>query len=268
MMERLARQAAGTKGSTLDPIGRDLPRLVTVPLKAIEPDPAQPRKDLGTIQDLALSIRAHGLLQPIIVEAVDADRFRILAGERRFAACRELQLESVPCIVRTTAEHSRLALQLIENLHRKDLHPLEVAQAYQRLMEEFGLTQRELAQEVGKSLSSVNETLRLLNLPPEVQADVRTSEQTSKAVLLEISKAPEPETQREMWQQAREGKLTTRTARKAKRTGNPPKPRPQSMTIELEEATVTVRFKSGEATSERVRVVLATARAQASDLRE
>lgn len=190
--ERLARQAAGLNGSGLDPFWHQPPQLASIPLSAIDRDPTQPRRDLGELHDLALSIHEHGLLQPIIVEALPGDRFRILAGERRFAACRELGMDAMPCIVRTVAEQSRLVLQLIENLHRKNLHPLEVAQAYQRLLGEFGLTQRELAQRVGKSLSTVNEALRLLDLDPEVLADVRTSEQASQALLLEITKTRNP----------------------------------------------------------------------------
>jgi ParB family chromosome partitioning protein len=254
--ERLARQAAGTNGSTLDPLRREQPQLASIPLSAIERDPTQPRQDLGDLQDLALSIREHGLLQPIVVEALPGDRFRILAGERRFAACRELGLEAIPCLVRTAAEHSRLVLQLIENLHRKDLHPLEVAQAYRRLVSEFGLTQRELAQRVGQSLSAVNESLRLLDLDPEVLADVRTSEHASKAVLLEITRAPGPEAQRALWQQAKAGQLTRRSAREAKANGQPSKPHHDTKTIKWGQATVTVRFLTGEATPERVREVL------------
>ena len=256
LKDRLARQAAGNTALSFDPTGGDEPQLVAVPIRLIDPDPKQPRKDLGDLTDLAMSIREHGLLQPLIVEAVDGGRYRILAGERRFAACRSLGMETVPSIVRTVAEQSRLVLQLIENLQRKDLHPVEVAQAYQRLMSEFNLTQRDLARRVGKSLTTVNESLRILEVPPDVLADVRTSEHGSKSVLIEIAKAPEPETQRALWQQAKDGHLTARDTRDAKRKAKGKLPRKPAISISLPDATVTVRFKQGDATQERVRTAL------------
>src|SRR5271157_2053158 len=155
LRDRLARQAAGAVQLDFDPIGRDEPKLVTLPLRLIDPDPRQPRKNPGDLADLALSIREHGVLQPLIVEAVDGGRYRLLTGERRFRACCNLGLESAPCLVRTVVEQSRLALQLIENLHRKDLHPLEEAEALKRLIDEFNLTQRDLSRRLGESLSSI-----------------------------------------------------------------------------------------------------------------
>ena len=254
LKDRLARQAAGETQLNFDPTGRDEPQLVSVPLRLIDPDPHQPRQNLGDLADLALSIREHGVLQPIIVEAKDGGRYQVLTGERRFAACRSLGMETAPCLVRTVVEQSRLALQLIENLHRQDLHPLDEAQAFQRLMDEFNLTQRDLARRLGKSLSSINETLRLLELVPGVLADVRTSEHASKSVLLEIAKEADPLRQQELWKQAQAGQLTVRQAR----TGKDPagQPRAAVCKISLAEATVVVRFKAGQGTPERVRAAL------------
>lgn len=262
LKDRLARQAAGNAALSFDPSGRDEPQLLTVPLRLIDPDPDQPRKDLGDITDLAMSIREHGLLQPLIVEPADGGRYRILAGERRFAGCRSLKLESVPCIVRTVAEQSRLALQLIENLHRKDLHPLEQARAFKRLQDEFNLDQKALAKHLGIAPSSISETLRLLDLSPDVLADVRTSEEVSKSVMLELAKTPEPEAQRELWQRAKEGKLTTRQARAAKQRVKGVKPHQATATFRLPDATVTVSFKQGGVTRDRVKAALAQALAQ------
>ena len=262
LKDRLARQVAGDAQLSFDPTGRDEPRLATLPLSLIDPDPEQPRRDPGDLADLALSIREHGVLQPLIVEAGAGGRYRLLTGERRFTACRSLGLETAPCLVRTVAEHARLALQLIENVQRKDLHPLEEAAAYKRLMDQFNLSQRDLARRVGKSVSSINETLRLLDLQPDLLAGVRTSEHANKSVLLEITKEPDPVRQRQLWTQAQAGQLTVRQARTPKAERPPAKPRAGVVTLQVTEASVVIRFASGEATPERVRAALAEALAQ------
>ena len=256
LKDRLARQASGDVHFTFDPAGRDEPHLISLSLGLIDTDPNQPRKDLGQLADLALSIREHGVVQPLIVEAVDGGRYRLVAGERRLAACRSLGLETAPCLVRMVAEQSRLALQLIENLHRKNLNPIEEARAFQHLIDEFGLTQRNLALRVGKSVSSISETLRILDLSPELLAEVRTSEIASRSVLLEIAKETDPERQRELWVQAQAGQLTVRKARTTKRESPTKVNHSVARKIEINEATVVVRFMSGEASRERVTAAL------------
>ena len=261
--ERLPGQSSGTSLLSFAAAEFGEPQLVTLPLTAIDPDPNQPRRTLGDLTDLALSIRQHGLLNPIIVEVAAAGRYRILAGERRFSACKSLGLDKVICIVRTVEEQSRLALQLIENMHRKDLSPVEEAQGMRRLMEEFNLTQRDLAQRVGKSLGAVNQTLRILDLDPELLAGVQTSEPMSKSVLLEIAKEADPQRQRELWEQAQAGRLTVREARTSKPRGSVSKA--HTVTIALPAATVVVRFASGEPTSEQVAEVLRGAVAKVTE---
>jgi len=260
LKDRLARQASGNSLLAFDPTGRDEPQLATLPVSLIDPDPNQPRRTLGDLTDLALSIREHGLLNPIIVEAAAAGRYRILAGERRFSACRSLGRETVTCIVRSVEEQSRLALQLIENMHRKDLSPVEEARGMRRLMEEFNLSQRDLAQRVGKSVGAVNQTLRILDLDPAILADLQTSEHASKSVLLEIAKEADPLKQRDLAAQAQAGHLTVREARASKPKDGPAKPGP--VTIKLPDATVVVRFTRGEPTPERAAEVLRAAIAE------
>ena len=254
--ELMLRKASGTTHAPLAPTAGQEPRLVTIPLGLLDPDPDQTRKDLGNLQELESSIGTHGLLQPIIVEPVEGGRYRILAGERRFTACRNLQWKTVPCIVRTVAEQSRLELRLMENVQRQDLHPVEVAQAYRRLMSEFNLTQRDLAQRMGKSVANVNQALRLLDLAPDVLADVQTSEHASKSALLELAKMPEPEAQRELWEQMKEGKVTARQARSAKDQAKGGPSRQTTVTIALPDAMISVRFMNGKATDERLKSVL------------
>jgi len=252
LKERLARQASGDSDLGFDPLGMDESRLVSIKVELIEPDPNQPRKNLGDVSELAVSIREHGVINPLIVEVAGSGRYRIIAGERRFAACRSLGLQTVPCIVRTVAEQSRLTLQLIENLQRKDLHPVEEARAFKRLMDEFNLTQRELAQRLGKSLAAVNQTLRILDLKAEVLSDVQTSELASKSVLLEIAKESDPARQQALWKQAQTGELTVRKARSGKRSVSPARQTAAKATIELAEAKIAIRFRAGKATPDRV----------------
>ncbi|MCX6930765.1 MAG: ParB/RepB/Spo0J family partition protein, partial [Verrucomicrobia bacterium] len=256
LKERLARQAKGGSQLNFDPAFQDEPRLVFVPLNCLEPDPQQPRKNLGDLTELAASIREQGLIQPLIVEAIALGRYRLIAGERRWAASRQVGLETVPCLVRTVAEHARVAVQLIENLHRQNLHPLEEAQAFQRLMTEFNLTQRDLAQRLGKSLTSVNETLRLLELSPALWTDVRTSEQISKSVLLEIAKERDEVTQRALLDKAQAGQLTVREARTQQLDRPPDSKRPTSYTMTVADAQVVIRFQHGKPTPERVKAAL------------
>jgi ParB family chromosome partitioning protein len=229
-----------------DPLGEREPRLAQIRVKEIERDPTQPRKDMGDLSGLQASIAAHGVLEPVIVSPLDEERYLLIAGERRLTAATLLGLPTVPAIIRTVEEHERLEIQLVENLHRKDLNPVEEAMAYRRLMDEFGLTQRDLAQRVGKSVAVINETLRILGLPEEVLAAVRTSEHATKSLLLEIAKQPEVEDQIGLWQQAQRGQLTVKKARERKlRDRKSPPPR---CDIYLATATVTVQFKTEPAT--------------------
>lgn len=235
-----------------DPLSEDAPVLAMLPVRSIEPDVNQPRKQLGDLADLALSIRENGLVQPIVVEPVAGGRYRILAGARRHAACASIGLQEMPCIVRTVEAQSRLELQLIENLHRKDLSPLEEAEAFKRLMVEFNLTQRDLARRLGKSLTSVNETLRILDIPPELLEDVRTSEQASKSVLLEIAKQPDLESQKAAIELAKQGNLPVSQARERKKGGQSKKGGKVACTIDLGEALVSIRFRDGDSSDQRI----------------
>jgi ParB family transcriptional regulator, chromosome partitioning protein len=145
----------------------------TVAIDAIRPNPYQPRTDWDNeqLRELADSIRTHGLIQPLIVSlGRHADSYVLIAGERRLRAAKLAGLDSVPVVVKDVAPQAMLELALVENLVRSDLSPLEEAQAYRQLIEEFGLTQAAVAERVGRSRVSVTNTLRLLNSPDEIQA--------------------------------------------------------------------------------------------------
>lgn len=148
-----------------------------VAVDAIVPNPRQPRQtqDPDALQELADSIREHGLIQPLIVTAATPDQqatgvqYQLIAGERRWAAARLASLTTVPVIVKEATPQQMLELALVENIQRADLNPLEEAAAYQQLIDEFGLTQEEVAARVGKSRVSVANVVRLLRLPDEVK---------------------------------------------------------------------------------------------------
>ena len=138
----------------------------------MQPGKYQPRTrmDEGALQELAASIRAQGLMQPILVRRVaEPDRYEIIAGERRFRASRIAGLEEVPVLVKDVADEAAAAMALIENIQREDLNPLEEAQGIMRLVREFNFTHEQAAESVGRSRSAVSNLLRLLNLAQPVQ---------------------------------------------------------------------------------------------------
>lgn len=153
--------------------------LLDVALDQIEVNPNQPRKvfDFTALDELAASIKASGVIQPIIVRRVGG-AYQLIAGERRWRAARQAGLDRIPAIVREATDAQSIELALVENLLREDLNPIEAAQAYQKLLAEFGWTQEELAQRIGKDRTSIANCLRLLRLPEEIQADLRSGRLT------------------------------------------------------------------------------------------
>ena len=145
-------------------------RIETLPLREIEPDPAQPRKtfDEETLAELAASISEHGLLQPIAVRPHGVDRYLIVAGERRWRACRMAGLTEAPVVVKDVTDEQAMELALVENLQREDLDPVEEALGIRELMTRCDLTQEQAARKLGKSRSALANSLRLLNLPETV----------------------------------------------------------------------------------------------------
>lgn len=145
-------------------------RIINIPVGKVKASPMQPRSDFDhdSLEDLTNSIKEHGIIQPLIVAAA-GDGYQVIAGERRLRAASLLGLETVPAVVRDIKEQQKLELALVENLQRQDLNPVEQAVAYQRLIDEFNVTQEEVAQRVGKNRSVIANTIRLLTLPTEIQ---------------------------------------------------------------------------------------------------
>ncbi len=145
-----------------------------VPTDSITPNPKQPRQvfDEDALAELEFSIKEFGLMQPIVVRALPDDQFELVMGERRWRASQRAGLETIPAIVRETADDDMLRNALLENIHRVQLNPLEEAAAYQQLLEEFGVTHEELANRIGRSRPAITNMIRLLKLPLPVQRRV------------------------------------------------------------------------------------------------
>ena len=153
----------------------------SLPIYKVEPNPDQPRKDFDPeeLENLAESIRVHGLIQPLTVREIPTGYYQIIAGERRWRAARLAKLSEVPVVVIDADDRKAMELALIENLQRQDLNPVEEALGYKSLMEDYGLTQEEAASRVGKSRPAVANALRLLSLNPEVLELVRSGSLTA-----------------------------------------------------------------------------------------
>jgi ParB family chromosome partitioning protein len=166
--------------------------------KLIDPNPEQPRTEFepAALEELAASIRTHGILQPLVVTA-KGDRYELIAGERRLRASKLAALKTVPVIVRSYDAQQKLELAIIENLQRADLNPIETATAYRKLMDQFGLTNEQVGQRVGKDRSTVANTMRLLGLPLEAKRAVSAG-QLSEGHARVILSLNEPEKQQEL----------------------------------------------------------------------
>lgn len=154
--------------------------VLSLPVHEIEPNPDQPRRDFSEeeINPLADSIKRQGLLQPVLVRRVEEGRYQLVAGERRWRAATRAGFERIPAIVRDATDEEMLPLALVENLLREDLNPIEEARAYKDLSESAGWTQEEVAKRMGRGRVHVANTVRLLNLPPSLQKEVRAGNLT------------------------------------------------------------------------------------------
>ncbi len=192
--------------------GKFGPRAVFVcAIERVAPRRDQPRRDYDAeaLTELAATIAAHGIIQPIVVRKVGADAFEIIAGERRWRAAQRAGLKEVPVVVKDVTPDKAFEMALVENLQREDLNPMEVAEAYQRLLDDHGSTQTDLAKSVGKSRVAVTNALRLLKLPEKVHALLRAgaiSEGHGRALL----GAPDDQTMITVANQAARGHLSVR----------------------------------------------------------
>jgi ParB family transcriptional regulator, chromosome partitioning protein len=209
--------------SLAERFGESLGRFISI--EEIETNPAQPRTSVGDLRELVRSIEAKGVLEPLLVRQIPGGRFRIIAGERRFRAAMEAGLAEVPCIELDVSESEVLEIALIENLHRKDLHPFEEAEGYSGLAERHGYTQQQVADAIGKSRVSVTEAMSLLDIPEDLREECRRAD-ISKSVLLEVARLKDPEKMREAIARAAAGS-TRDDLRAQKKEGEPDSRRPR-----------------------------------------
>ncbi len=169
-----AREDAETASAEPELVAVPGTRLIEIDPHEIVPNPRQPRLhfDADDLAELVHSVREFGVLQPVVVRTNDEGKYELIMGERRTRAAREAGLTAIPAILRETAEEDLLRDALLENLHRSELNPLEEASAYQQLLEDFGITQEELARRIGRSRPQISNTIRLLRLPVPVQQRV------------------------------------------------------------------------------------------------
>jgi ParB family transcriptional regulator, chromosome partitioning protein len=179
----MTRHAGLGRGlSALIPAGGELGDAYReIPLDRISPNPRQPRSsfDEAGLHELAQSVRELGVLQPVLVRAIEDERFELIAGERRYRAAGIAGLDAIPAIIRQTDDAELLTEALVENIHRTDLNPLEEAAAYRQLLDDLGMTHDELATRIGRSRSAISNALRLLGLPPILQHKVAVGSLTA-----------------------------------------------------------------------------------------
>jgi len=230
--------------------------VIEVVLTEIEPNPYQPRKTMNdeSIEDLARSIERHGVVQPILVRRV-GDAYQLIAGERRWRAARRAGLTTIPCIVDDVPDEGALELALIENLQRDDLSGVEAALGYRRLIEEFGLTQEQVSEYVGKSRSAVANTLRLLDLPEEIRLSVQAGDISEGHGRALLGLASNRDKMLELWSRVAGEGLTVRDTERLVReelAGPPPKPvqpaLPSAAPIDPNLADVQARLQTALAT--------------------
>ena len=190
--------------------------MVEIDLDLIEPNNFQPRTsfDEERLEQLAQSIRANGIIQPLLVRRLSADKYQLVAGERRWRAAQRAGLHRVPCVVKEIPEDKMLELALIENIQRQELNAIEEAQAYKRLIETLGLTQEMVAQRVGRDRTFITNYLRLLRLPEDIQRMVE-AEKISMGHARALLGVDEPEIQRKLAKEVSEKGLSVRQTERA-----------------------------------------------------
>ncbi|CAM2070643.1 ParB/RepB/Spo0J family partition protein [Sulfidibacter corallicola] len=191
-----------------------------LPLSQISPNPDQPRKDMGDLESLTLSIKEQGVLEPLLVNK-EGREYRIISGERRYHASTAAGLEMVPCIIKNLDENQILEIALVENLQRKDLHPFEEADGLQVLLKKFNYTHDHIARRIGKSRSSVTEILTLATLAPEVREAAMEADITAKTMLLGVARLDTLEEQLAMIERIANGASREEVRRVAKKQSKP-----------------------------------------------
>ncbi len=225
-----------------------------LPIDKLDPNPDQPRTEIGDLTELTASIQEKGVLEPLLVKPTRDGRWMIIAGERRWRAATAAGLEELPCIEMDVDESEVAEIALIENMQRKDLTPWEEADGLRALSEKFGYTHEEVARKVGKSRSTVTEALSIAAIPNSIREICRACEITSKSLLLQIVRQPDDESMQAMAEQIAAEGLTRDGARKARKAYIDPTGASEPYVYRYEspgrEFRVEVKFKKADISAE------------------
>ena len=201
-----------------------------IPIDEIETNPDQPRRSVGDLSELRMSIESKGVLEPLLVQPLAESRYRIIAGERRFRAAMEAGLAEVPCIELDVPENEVMEIALIENLHRRDLHPFEEAMGYASLADTHGYTQQQIATTIGKSRVSITEAMSLLQIPERLREKCRRADIDARSILLEIARLDDERKMEEAISQVASGS-TRDDLREQKKSGAAGKSKTKAFTF-------------------------------------
>jgi ParB family chromosome partitioning protein len=210
-----------------------------IPIELIEVNPEQPRSNLGNIEELTASIIEKGVLEPILVRALSENRYQIIAGERRFRAATAAGLDEIPAIELDADERETLEIALIENIQRKDLTAFEESEGLAVLQEKFGYTHEKISQVIGKSRTTVTETLLLNDIPDRVRAMCREAGIANKSILVQIARLGDPHAMEELVRRYGSGELTREQVRKETGKSEPKKAgRPRNFMFQLRDKSL------------------------------
>jgi len=234
-----------------------------IPIDKIRPNPDQPRKTIGDVRELSDSIREKGVLEPLLVRFVPhEDTYYIISGERRYHASMAAGLHELPCIEKIADDAETLEIALIENLQRKDLTAFEEADGLQRLADQFDYTHDDIAKKIGRSRSSVTETMSLRVIPDEVRHTCVENGIVSKSLLLQVARQPTEKKMQEIVHRIVQGNLTRDEARKARKEEMESAPRPQPFVFDFESDDgafrIRLQFRKSHVSNEELAAALRT----------
>ncbi len=218
-----------------------------IPTEDIDPNPNQPRREMGDLAELTASIKEKGLLEPIIVRSKDG-RYQIIAGERRFRAALEAGLPEIPCVVRDATDTEVMEIALIENLQRKDLHPFEEADGLRTLAETYQYTHEKMAEKLGKSRTTITEILSLSSLPDDIRKLCRLADIGSKSLLLHVVRQSDPQKMigfiQKIQQEGHISRTKARDLAKAEKRNGKGRPRHYVFQLKAKPFSLMLKFKS------------------------
>ncbi|HMC20456.1 MAG TPA: ParB/RepB/Spo0J family partition protein [Thermoanaerobaculia bacterium] len=209
-----------------------------IPLSLIEPNAEQPRTSLGNIEELAASIREKGVLEPILVRATGPNHYQIISGERRYRAAMLAGLDEIPAIELDVDDQETLEIALIENIQRKDLTPFEEAEGLMLLQQKFGYTHERISQVIGKSRSTVTETLLINDIPDRIRAMAREAGISNKSILVQIARAGSEQAMEQALRRLAAGDLSREQLRKERKNGPKKAGRPKHFTFQYKDKSL------------------------------